>query len=225
LEQAKDEHEKAECALETIEYKMNELKECMRSTEVKEFLGNKAPTGDNFIDSLIMASWFCMHYDDGPRPLLENIKIGDNTVIACDGNQAIEVTCNCIPNEFKNSYIHWKNSSSPKTNTTVYDNQYPNLSEIIFRKVLYPNYMPICIKELREKWLNVGSEQKHKNETHIEIGEVKYLFDIGLLTNVLDALSIKESGELYYNQNNNPIMIIADNIKVALMPLRYREKS
>ncbi len=60
----------------------------------------KTLTGDAFTDGLIIASWFCTHESDSPRPVLEYIKIDENKLTSCDGFQAIEITCN-IPEQYK----------------------------------------------------------------------------------------------------------------------------
>lgn len=223
LEDVQSEYDRIENEFKNIELQKRELEEQIRDLEIEEFLGSKNYTGDIFVDSLIKAAWFCVHDEDGIRPLLENIQIGDNAIIACDSIQAIEISCGNIPEEFKNKYIHWKNTSPPKVNPKSYNMPYPDLYEKVFNISDYQKSKKVFIPELREQWLDESQERPFEDSTYINIGDVEYLFNTNLLINAMHVLADKNDVILLYSDKKDPVMIVADDIKVVIMPSRYKK--
>lgn len=52
---------------------------------------------------------------------------------------------------------------------------------------------------------------------------MEFMFKTDLLASVFNALIDDKQGEIFYSENHNPIMIVTENIKIAVMPMRYRK--
>lgn len=216
IEELQSKQSDIECSMEEIETRISIIRKKMLETEV-EILNFE--TGDKFTNDFMKASYFTARSNPS-RISLQIVSIKENEIWALDGYRAIIITNNEIPENLKNTNIHWDIRENFEDN--IFDEK---MSFIDIRNVIPKK------DEAKYVIANITSENFDETFKSVLTGTKNYNivklyykdFLIGARKEYLnDALMVLKGKKftVYFFTSVSPILIECDNMEIMILPVR-----
>lgn len=219
IENLQDKKEIISNEMDNLEDNIGRLSKLLTNTIMQERLRSVTDIED-FKSDFVKTSIFCDK--KFKRPLLEHVNITENELQAVDGYRAIVITNNNIPEELKNTKIHWTISENFKENISDIKLEFLDIERIIPKKenakykienISIDNFNSIFKVEKEEhstfitdlvklsyKDLKIAFQEQYLKEAFMVLGDTTF--------------------DIYFFNSVKPILIENKRIKIVLLPVR-----
>lgn len=198
--------------------------------EIKRLEESIPPGTDEFAIRFIQASRFCC---DTSREVLQDIKIGTNSLLAIDGCRGIEIFCD-IPEQLQGTRIHNSVRCNFVENISKLAEPYPNIDTIFdYNSEKYPRKYTLKASEWIDIILAKGIPiDREPVKLYAGRGAIKFTFDdirIGINKYyVADLFALfNENEEITLHWSGDPLTALVfttDTITGLILPVILREE-
>ena len=201
--------------MENIESNIKKLNNSLLNSLIQNCSDN-----EDFLSDFIKASLFC-NKKELNQPLLEHVNITENEFQATDGYKLIIIRNNNIPEELKNTKIHWSISENFKENIGNIKLEFLDIEKILPKKEnakykienIHTNNFNTIFAIKRQKYASFDLVFLSYKNFKIAF-QKKYLKDV--LTILKDTIF-----NVYMFNSEQPILIESDRMQIILAPVRH----
>jgi hypothetical protein len=223
LEVAQSDFDEAEEEMMNLEELISGIKKENEFLKLNERYLSVPDSDGSFEWCFYYASLFCNHFNED-RPMLMHVNVLDDKLQGCDGYTAIDIKCNCIPENLKHKLIPWDTMDFLKIVPNEY--KYLNVDEVISEAIQNSSKNQTLSKEQIERiMLGDGVLSSEEND----IGLTKNVFLLGTIKMAANkdylerALKCFKSGEqikLMWDSPISPVIFVNDRINAIVLPIR-----